>query len=90
MGDLAVRCYEDGGALPLGDVERNEKVSNLRITFTPKPTTLSVILEILEILIQNSKRQLSLNYLYFKTDDVLSNPQNPVNPDSKPGVRSKF
>ena len=27
MGDLTVECYEDGGALPLGDVVRNEKVT---------------------------------------------------------------
>ena len=26
MGNLTVECYEDGGALPLGDVARNEKV----------------------------------------------------------------
>ena len=26
MGDLTVECYEDGGALPLSDVVRNEKV----------------------------------------------------------------
>jgi hypothetical protein len=26
MGDLTVECYEDGGALPLCDVARNEKV----------------------------------------------------------------
>jgi hypothetical protein len=26
MGDLTVECYEDGGALPLCDVVRNEKV----------------------------------------------------------------
>ena len=26
MGDLTEGCYEDGGALPLSDVVRNEKV----------------------------------------------------------------
>ena len=25
MGDLAVGCYEDGGAMPLGDVGRQER-----------------------------------------------------------------
>jgi hypothetical protein len=27
MGDLTVECYEDGGAMPLCDVLRNEKVN---------------------------------------------------------------
>ena len=50
MEDLAVRCYEDGGAQTLGGVERKEmeiKDNYLQITFTAKPKTFSVILKIL-------------------------------------------
>jgi len=32
----------------------------------------------------------STNNHYIKTKDVLFNPQNPVNPDSEPGVKDKF
>ena len=32
----------------------------------------------------------STNKQYAKNEDVLCNPQNPVHPDSKPGVRGKF
>ena len=39
---------------------------------------------------KGNQRQLSLNYLYFKTEDVLSNPQNPVNPDSKIRFGGKY
>ena len=31
-----------------------------------------------------------INNLSTQTNDVLYNPQNPVNPDSKPGVRGEF
>jgi len=47
MGDLAVGCYEDGGAMPLGDVGRQEreiKDNYLQITFTLKTRTSSEIL----------------------------------------------
>jgi hypothetical protein len=32
----------------------------------------------------------STNNHYIQTKDVLFNPQNPVNPDSEPGVRGKI
>ena len=32
----------------------------------------------------------STNNHYLQTEDVLCNPQNPVNPDSEPGVRINF
>jgi hypothetical protein len=32
----------------------------------------------------------STNNPYTQTEDVLCNPENPVNPDSKPGVWGKF
>jgi hypothetical protein len=36
------------------------------------------------------KKYPSTNNHYIKTKDVLFNPQNPVNPDSEPGVKDKF
>ncbi|MDP4701527.1 MAG: hypothetical protein NWS66_16415 [Saprospiraceae bacterium] len=31
-----------------------------------------------------------MNNPYTQIEDVLCNPENPVNPDSKPGVRGEF
>ena len=36
------------------------------------------------------KSKYSTNNRCAKTEDVLCNPANPVNPDSKPGVRGEF
>ena len=36
------------------------------------------------------RKNTSTNKHYVKTEDVLCNPQNPVNPDSEPGVRINF
>ena len=47
MGDLTVGCYEDGGAMPLGDVGRQERAikdNYLQITFTFNAKTSSEIL----------------------------------------------
>ena len=47
MGDLAVGSYEDGGAMPLGDVGRQERAikdNYLQITFTFNAKTSSEIL----------------------------------------------
>jgi hypothetical protein len=57
MGDLAVGCYEDGGALPLCDAVHHDRLTVSQITITLKPKTFSVILVILKILIQNAMIQ---------------------------------
>ena len=49
------------GSAPMW-LERNEKVPNLRITFSPKTKTSALILEILKILIQN--QVLWVNFTY--------------------------
>ena len=36
------------------------------------------------------RKNTSTNKHYVKTEDVLCNPQNPVNPDSEPSVRGKY
>ena len=41
-------------------------------------------------MVKNGRLQVAPINHYHQTKDALCNPQNPVNPDSKPGVRGEF